>query len=536
MITISDLALQYSGTFLFQHVDLQFTAGNCYGVIGANGAGKSTFLKLLSGELDSTKGTISIKPGLRMSVLKQDQFRYDAYTILDTVIMGNQRLYDIMKQKDALYAKPDFSDEDGLLASELETEFAELNGWEAESDASRILQGLGVPVELHNDRMADTDGRIKVKVLLAQALFGQPDIILLDEPTNNLDIESINWLENFILDYEDNGLVIVVSHDRHFLNTVCTHIVDIDYGKIRMYVGNYDFWYESSQLMQNLIRSKNKRNEEKIAELQAFISRFSANKAKSKQATARRRLLDKLTVEEMPASSRRYPFVGFTQEREVGKDILFVTDVSKTIDGVKLLDKVSFIVNRGDKIAFVGENEVAQTTMFKILMGELEPDEGTVKWGVSTSQSYFPKDNSEYFDGHDETLVDWLRQFSEKKDDVYLRGFLGRMLFSGEDVFKSVKVLSGGEKVRCMLSRMMLSGANVILLDQPTNHLDMESIQTVNKGLIAFPGNILLASHDHEMLQSVANRIIEFRPDGTICDRLGTYDEYLEYQAALKNS
>ena len=536
MITISDLALQYSGTFLFQHVDLQFTAGNCYGVIGANGAGKSTFLKLLSGELDSTKGTISIKPGLRMSVLKQDQFRYDAYTILDTVIMGNQRLYDIMKQKDALYAKPDFSDEDGLLASELETEFAELNGWEAESDASRILQGLGVPVELHNDRMADTDGRIKVKVLLAQALFGQPDIILLDEPTNNLDIESINWLENFILDYEDNGLVIVVSHDRHFLNTVCTHIVDIDYGKIRMYVGNYDFWYESSQLMQNLIRGKNKRNEEKIAELQAFISRFSANKAKSKQATARRRLLDKLSVEEMPASSRRYPFVGFTQEREVGKDILFVTDVSKTVDGVKLLDKVSFIVNRGDKIAFVGENEVAQTTMFKILMGELEPDEGTVKWGVSTSQSYFPKDNSEYFDGHDETLVDWLRQFSEKKDDVYLRGFLGRMLFSGEDVFKSVKVLSGGEKVRCMLSRMMLSGANVILLDQPTNHLDMESIQAVNKGLIAFPGNILLASHDHEMLQSVANRIIEFRPDGTICDRLGTYDEYLEYQAALKNS
>lgn len=536
MITISDLALQYSGTFLFQHVDLQFTAGNCYGVIGANGAGKSTFLKLLSGELDSTKGTISIKPGLRMSVLKQDQFRYDAYTIMDTVIMGNQRLYDIMKQKDALYAKPDFSDEDGLLASELETEFAELNGWEAESDASRILQGLGVPVELHNDRMADTDGRVKVKVLLAQALFGQPDIILLDEPTNNLDIESINWLENFILDYEDNGLVIVVSHDRHFLNTVCTHIVDIDYGKIRMYVGNYDFWYESSQLMQNLIRSKNKRNEEKIAELQAFISRFSANKAKSKQATARRRLLDKLTVEEMPASSRRYPFVGFTQEREVGKDILFVTDVSKTVDGVKLLDKVSFIVNRGDKIAFVGENEVAQTTMFKILMGELEPDEGTVKWGVSTSQSYFPKDNSEYFDGHDETLVDWLRQFSEKKDDVYLRGFLGRMLFSGEDVFKSVKVLSGGEKVRCMLSRMMLSGSNVILLDQPTNHLDMESIQAVNKGLIAFPGNILLASHDHEMLQSVANRIIEFRPDGTICDRLGTYDEYLEYQAALKNS
>ena len=530
MITISDLALQYSGTFLFQHVDLQFTAGNCYGVIGANGAGKSTFLKLLSGELDSTKGTISIKPGLRMSVLKQDQFRYDAYTILDTVIMGNQRLYDIMKQKDALYAKPDFSDEDGLLASELETEFAELNGWEAESDASRILQGLGVPVELHNDRMADTDGRIKVKVLLAQALFGQPDIILLDEPTNNLDIESINWLENFILDYEDNGLVIVVSHDRHFLNTVCTHIVDIDYGKIRMYVGNYDFWYESSQLMQNLIRSKNKRNEEKIAELQAFISRFSANKAKSKQATSRRRLLDKLSVEEMPASSRRYPFVGFEREREVGKDILFVTDVSKTVDGVKLLDHVSFIVGKNDKIAFVGENELAQTTMFKILMGELEPDEGSVKWGQTVTTSYLPKDNSEYFDGHTESLVDWIRQYSAKKDDVYLRGFLGRMLFSGDDVFKPVNVLSGGEKVRCMLSRMMLSGANVVLLDQPTNHLDMESIQAVNKGLMAFPGNVLLASHDHEMLQTTCNRVIEFQPDGTILDRPGTYDEYLDWK------
>ena len=536
MITISNLAMQFGGSVLFKQVDLQFTPGSCYGIIGANGAGKSTFLKLLSGELEPTSGEIFIKPGARMSVLKQDQNQYDAYTILDTVIMGNQHLYDVMKEKDALYEKPDFSEEDGMRASELEAEFADMDGWEAESDASKLLQGLGIPVELHYDLMANTDPRLKVKVLLAQALFGKPDIVMLDEPTNNLDIEAINWLEDFILDYEDTGLVIVVSHDRHFLNTVCTHIVDIDYGKIRMYVGNYDFWYESSQLMQNLIRSKNKRNEEKIAELQAFISRFSANKAKSKQATARRRLLDKLSVEEMPASSRRYPFVGFTQEREVGKDILFVTDVSKTVDGVKLLDKVSFIVNRGDKIAFVGENEVAQTTMFKILMGELEPDEGTVKWGVSTSQSYFPKDNSEYFDGHDETLVDWLRQFSEKKDDVYLRGFLGRMLFSGEDVFKSVKVLSGGEKVRCMLSRMMLSGANVILLDQPTNHLDMESIQAVNKGLIAFPGNILLASHDHEMLQSVANRIIEFRPDGTICDRLGTYDEYLEYQAALKNS
>ena len=433
-----------------------------------------------------------------------------------------------------MYAKPDFSDEDGMLASELEVEFAELNGWEAESEASRILQGLGIPVELHYDQMADTDGRIKVKVLLAQALFGKPDIILLDEPTNNLDIESINWLENFLLEYEDNGTVIVVSHDRHFLNTVCTHIVDIDYGKIKMYVGNYDFWYESSQLVQMLIRNKNKRNEEKIAELQTFIARFAANKAKSKQATARRRLLDKLTIEEMPASSRRYPFVGFTREREVGKDILFVTDISKTIDGVKILDKVSFIVGKNDKIAFVGENEVAQTTMFRILMGELEPDEGTIKWGVSTSQSYLPKDNSSYFDDCSDSLVDWLRQYSVKKDDVYLRGFLGRMLFSGEDVFKPVNVLSGGEKVRCMLSKMMLSGANVLLLDQPTNHLDMESIQAVNKGLIAFPGNILLASHDHEMLQSVANRIIEFHTDGSITDRLGTYDEYLEYRSENK--
>ena len=534
MITVSNVALQFGGTFLFQHVDLQFLPGNCYGIIGANGAGKSTFLRLLSGELETTQGEISIKPGLRMSVLKQDQFAYDAYTVLDTVIMGNQRLYDVMKQKDALYAKPDFSDEDGLLASELEVEFAEMNGWEAESDASQILQGLGIPVELHENKMADVDGRLKVKVLLAQALFGNPDIILLDEPTNNLDIESINWLENFIMDYEDKGMVIVVSHDRHFLNTICTHIVDIDYGKIKMYVGNYDFWYESSQLVQQLMRNKNKRNEEKIAELQAFISRFSANKAKSKQATARRRLLDKLSIEEIPMSSRRYPFVGFSPEREVGKDILFVTDVSKTVDGIKLLDKVSFIMNKNDKIAFVGENELAVTVLFKILMGELEPDEGSMRWGITTSQSYFPKDNSAYFENCTASLVDWLRQFSAKKDDVYLRSFLGRMLFSGEDVFKPVNVLSGGEKVRCMLSKMMLSGANVLLLDQPTNHLDMESIQAVNNGMRAFPGNILFASHDHELLQSVANRIIEFRPDGTICDRLGTYDEYLEFRAGVK--
>ena len=528
MITVSNLGVQFGGSVLFQHVDLQFTAGNCYGIIGANGAGKSTFLKILSGQLESTTGQVSLQPGIRMSVLQQDQFQFDAYTVLDTVIMGNRRLYDIMKQKDALYEKPDFTEEDGLLASELEAEFAEMNGWEAESDASRLLQGLGIPVDAHSALMADTDGRQKVKVLLAQALFGQPDVIMLDEPTNNLDIESINWLEDFLLDYA--GTVIVVSHDRHFLNTVCTHIVDIDYGKIKLYVGNYDFWYESSQLVQALIRNKNKQNAEKIAELQSFIARFAANKAKSKQATSRRKLLDKLTIEELPASSRRYPFVGFTPDREVGKDILFVRDISKTIDGVKLLDRVSFTVNHGDKIAFVGENELAQTTLFRILMGELEPDEGSIKWGVSTSQSYLPKDNTPYFDGCEDSLVDWIRQYSVKKDDVYLRGFLGRMLFSGEDVFKPVSVLSGGEKVRCMLSKMMLSGANVVLLDQPTNHLDMESIQAVNKGLIAFPGNVLLASHDHEMLQSVANRIIEFLPDGTIVDKLSTYDEYLEWK------
>ena len=517
---------------LFKQVDLQFTPGSCYGIIGANGAGKSTFLKLLSGELEPTSGEIFIKPGARMSVLKQDQNQYDAYTILDTVIMGNQHLYDVMKEKDALYEKPDFSEEDGMRASELEAEFADMDGWEAESDASKLLQGLGIPVELHYDLMANTDPRLKVKVLLAQALFGKPDIVMLDEPTNNLDIEAINWLEDFILDYEDTGLVIVVSHDRHFLNTVCTHIVDIDYGKIKMYVGNYDFWYESSQLIQQLIRNKNKRAEEKIAELQTFIARFAANKAKSKQATSRRRLLDKMTVEEMPASSRRYPFVGFEREREVGKDILFVTDVSKTIDGVKLLDKVSFIVNKNDKIAFVGENELAQTTLFKILMGELEPDEGSVKWGQTVTTSYLPKDNTAYFEGCSDSLVDWIRQYSAKKDDVYLRGFLGRMLFSGEEVFKPVNVLSGGEKVRCMLSRMMLSGANVLLLDQPTNHLDMEAIQAVNKGLCAFPGNILLASHDHELLQTTCNRVIEFQPDGTIIDRLCSYDDYIAWKLA----
>ena len=528
MITISDLALQYSGTFLFQHVDLQFTAGNCYGVIGANGAGKSTFLKLLSGELDSTKGTISIKPGLRMSVLKQDQFRYDAYTILDTVIMGNQRLYDIMKQKDALYAKPDFSDEDGLLASELETEFAELNGWEAESDASRILQGLGVPVELHNDRMADTDGRVKVKVLLAQALFGQPDIILLDEPTNNLDIESINWLENFILDYEDNGLVIVVSHDRHFLNTVCTHIVDIDYGKIKMYVGNYDFWYESSKMMQSLMNDQKKRREDKIKELQAFIQRFSSNKSKAKQATSRRKLLDQLTIEQMPASSRRYPWVCFTPEREAGKDILQVSNLNYTQDGVQLLKDVSFIVTKGQKIALVGSNEQAQTALFRILAEEIKPDSGSFKWGVTISTNYFPKDNSKYFDGCNLNMMQWFAQYSPEQLETYMRGFLGRMLFSGDDVYKPVSVLSGGEKVRVMLSRMMLSGANFLMLDQPTNHLDLESITAVNNALINFPGNVLFTSQDHQFITTIADRIIEIKPDGTIADYYCGYEDYLE--------
>ena len=529
MITVSDLTLQYSGQALFSHVDLQFTKGNCYGIIGANGAGKSTFLKILSGDLEPTKGEVSILPKTRMSVLKQNQNAYDDFTVMDTVIMGNQHLYDVMKEKDAIYEKPDFSDADGLRAADLEAEFAELGGWEAESDASRILQGLGIGTELHYEQMANVDPRQKVKVLLAQALFGNPDIVMLDEPTNNLDIEAINWLEDFLLDFP--GMVIAVSHDRHFLNTVCTHTVDIDYGKIKMYVGNYDFWYESSQMVQAMIRNKNKRNQEKIEELQLFIQRFSANKAKAKQATARRKLLDKLTVEEMPSSTRRYPFVGFQSERELGKDVLTVKDVSVTVDGVKLLDNVYFSVNRTDKIAFVGENELAQTALFKILMGELEPDEGSVKWGVSTIRSYLPKDNSEYFEGNEMELVDWLRQYSAKKDDVYLRGFLGRMLFSNEDVFKPVNVLSGGEKVRCMLSKMMLSGANVVLLDQPTNHLDMESIQAVNKGLEAFSGVVLLASHDHELLTSTCNRVIAFQPDGTIIDKYGTYDDYLAWMA-----
>ena len=527
MITVSNLSLSYSGTPLFSDVNLQFLRGNCYGIIGANGAGKSTFLKILSGELEYTTGSVDILPNVRMSILKQDQFMFDEYTVLDTVIMGNRHLYDVGKEMNALYEKEDMTDEDGIRASELAEEYAEMGGWEAESDASRILQGLGIPTEYHYELMANMDGRLKVKVLLAQALFGNPDILMMDEPTNNLDINAINWLEDFLLDFD--GTVIVVSHDRHFLNTICTHIVDIDYNKIKMYVGNYDFWYESSQLVQNLIKNQNKRNEEKIKELQSFIARFSANKSKSKQATARRKLLDKLTVEEMPASSRRYPWVGFKPDREVGKDILFVSDVSKTIDGVKVLDHVSFSVEHDDKIALVGDNELAQTTLFKILMGEMEPDEGTVKWGVTASQSYFPKDNSAYFNGIDLNLVDWLRQYSENKDETYLRGFLGRMLFSGEDVYKPVKVLSGGEKVRCMLSRMMLSGANVLLLDQPTNHLDLESIAALNNGLMDVKCNILLASHDHQMISSVCNRVFDFTGDGKLIDRKTSYDDYLTY-------
>ena len=530
MITVTNVSLNFSGQNLFSDVNLKFTPGNCYGVIGANGAGKSTFLKILSGELDSTTGEVSIDPNCRMSVLKQDHFAYDEYTVLDTIIMGNKRLYDIMKEKDALYEKEDFSDEDGIKAAELEAEFAEMDGWEADSNASKLMQGLGLDESIMYSQMADLGGNEKVKVLLAQALFGDPDIILLDEPTNHLDLQAIEWLEDFLLDYE--GTVIVVSHDRYFLNVVCTHIVDIDYSKVKMYVGNYEFWYESSQMMERLIKQQNKKAEEKIKELQTFIQRFSANKSKSKQATSRKKMLDKLTVEELPASSRRYPFVGFDMDREAGRDLLTVDGLSKTVNGEKLLNNISFTLNHDDKIAIIGENEIAITALMQILAGEDEPDEGTVKWGVSTSRSYFPKDNSQYFDGCELNLVDWLRQYSaagfETQNESYIRGFLGRMLFSGDDVFKQVNVLSGGEKVRCMLSRMMLYGSNVLILDQPTNHLDLESITAVNNGLKAFKGNVIFASHDHEFVNTVANRIIDIREDGTIVDRMCTFDEYIE--------
>ncbi|WP_308542860.1 ATP-binding cassette domain-containing protein [uncultured Oscillibacter sp.] len=529
MITVNDVSVNFSGQTLFKHVDLKFTPGNCYGIIGANGAGKTTFLRVLSGDLEPTTGEVIIPKEERMSVLKQDHFQYDAYTVLDTVIMGNQHLYDVMKEKDALYEKEDFTDEDGVKASELEAEFAEMGGWEAESDVSRLIQGLGLSNDILYSEMSSLTAKEKVKVLLAQALFGKPDIILLDEPTNHLDIQAIEWLEDFLMDCE--ALTIVVSHDRHFLNTVCTNIVDVDYGGIKMYVGNYEFWYESSQLVQRMIKDQNRKNEEKIKELQAFIARFSANKSKSKQATARRKLLDKLTVEEMPASSRRYPFVGFTMDREPGKEILAVEGLSKTVDGRKVLDNISFRVNKGDKIAFVGEDEIAKTTLFKILMGEMEPDEGTYKWGTTITTSYFPLDNSAFFNDCDLNLVDWLGQYTgntaDENTESFKRSFLGRMLFSGDDVFKPVKVLSGGEKVRCMLSRMMLFGSNVLVLDQPTNHLDLESITAVNNGLIDFKGVVLFASHDHEFVQTIANRIMEIT-DGKLIDKMCTYDEYIE--------
>ena len=528
MITVNDVSLNFSGQTLFKHVDLKFTPGNCYGIIGANGAGKTTFLRILSGDLGPTTGEVVISKDQRMSVLKQDHFQYDQYTVLDTVIMGNQRLYDIMKEKDALYAKEDFTDADGVKASELEAEFADMDGWEAESDVSRLIQGLGLSEDILYSEMSTLTAKEKVKVLLAQALFGKPDIILLDEPTNHLDIHAVEWLEDFILECE--SLIIVVSHDRHFLNTVCTNIVDVDYGGIKMYVGNYEFWYESSQMMQRLIRDQNKKKEEKIKELQEFVSRFSANKSKSKQATARRKLLDKLTVEEMPASSRRYPFVGFKMDREPGKEILAVEGLTKTVDGRKVLDNVSFRVNKGDKIAFVGEDEIATTTLFKILMEELEPDAGTFKWGTTITTSYFPLDNSAFFNDCDLNLVDWLGQYTadnaEEGTESFKRSFLGRMLFSGDDVYKPVKVLSGGEKVRCMLSRMMLFGSNALVLDQPTNHLDLESITAVNNGLIDFKGVVLFASHDHEFVQTIANRVMEF-VDGKLIDKMCTYDAYI---------
>ena len=507
MLTVTDVSLQFAGSTLYKHVDLKFAAGNCYGIIGANGAGKSTLLRILSGALEPTTGSVTMGADDRMSVLEQDHFKYDEYNVMDTVIMGNRRLYDIMKEKEALYAKEDFTDADGEKAAELEGEFAEMNGWEAETEADQLLNGLGIPMDLHTAPMSAMDGRQKVKVLLAQALFGRPSIVLLDEPTNGLDIESIDWLEEFLMDYP--GTIIVVSHDRHFLNAVCTHIVDIDYNKVQMYAGNYDFWYESSQLMQQLIRNQNKKKEEKIRDLQNFIQRFSANKSKSKQATSRKKILDSITLEEMPASSRKYPYVSFEPEREAGKDILFVEGITKTVDGVKVLDNVSFIANKGDKIALVGENEAGQTALFKILTGEMEPDAGSFKWGVSTSQSYFPQDNSAFFEGFDEDLICWLRQYSEDTTETYLRGFLGRMLFSGDEVYKPAKVLSGGEKVRCMLSRMMMTHANVLLLDQPTNHLDLESIQALADGLARFPGNLLFSSHDHQFIDEIANRIIE---------------------------
>ena len=525
MLTVTDVSLQFQGSTLYKHVDLKFAPGNCYGIIGANGAGKSTLLRILSGALEPTTGSVSMGADDRMSVLEQDHYKYDEYSVMDTVIMGNRKLYDIMKEKEALYAKPDFSDADGERAAELEGEFAEMNGWDAETEADQLLNGLGIPMELHYAPMSSLDGRQKVKVLLAQALFGQPTIILLDEPTNGLDIDAIDWLENFLIDYPYT--IIVVSHDRHFLNAVCTHTVDIDYNKVQMYAGNYDFWYESSQLLVKQMKEANKKKEEKIKELQEFISRFSANASKSKQATSRKRALEKIQLDEIRPSSRKYPYIDFRPSREIGNEVLTVEGLTKTIDGVKVLDNVSFIVGHEDKIAFVGGNELAKTTLFKIISGEMEPDSGSYKWGVTTSQSYFPKDNTAIFDT-DLLIVDWLTQYSEIKDATYVRGFLGRMLFAGEDGTKKMRVLSGGEKVRVLLSRMMIQASNVLILDEPTDHLDMESITALNNGLIKFPGVILFASRDHQVVQTTANRIIEFLPDGTFVDKVSSYDEYLE--------
>ncbi|MED2873671.1 ATP-binding cassette domain-containing protein [Bacillus thuringiensis] len=532
MITVSNVSLRFADRKLFEDVNIKFTPGNCYGLIGANGAGKSTFLKILSGEIEPSTGDIHITPGERLAVLKQNHFEYEEFPVLETVIMGHTQLYKVMQEKNAIYMKEDFSDEDGMRAAELEGEFAELNGWEAESEAAILLKGLGIGEDLHDKKLSELTGAEKVKVLLAQALFGKPDILLLDEPTNHLDLKAIQWLENFLMNFENT--VIVVSHDRHFLNKVCTHMADLDFGKIQLYVGNYDFWYESSQLALKLTQDANKKKEEKVKELQNFIARFSSNASKAKQATSRKKLLDKITLDDIRPSSRRYPFVGFTPEREIGNDLLTVEGLSKTIDGEKVLDNVYFTLNKGDKVAFIGRNDIAMTTLFKILMGEMEPDSGSFKWGVTTSQSYFPRDNSKYFENSDYNLVDWLRQFSpQDESESFLRGFLGRMLFSGEEVKKNVSVLSGGEKVRCMLSKMMLSGANVITLDDPTNHLDLESITALNNGLIAFKGTMLFTSQDHQFVQTIANRIIEVTPNGVI-DKEATYDEYLENEELQK--
>ena len=524
MISANNVTLRIGKKALFEDVNIKFTEGNCYGLIGANGAGKSTFLKILSGQLEPTNGDVVITAGQRLSFLQQDHFKYDEIPVLDTVIMGNQRLYEVMKEKDAIYMKEDFSDEDGIRAAELEGEFAEMNGWEAESDAATLLNGLGVDTEFHYTQMADLTGSMKVKVLLAQALFGNPDILLLDEPTNHLDLPAIEWLEEFLINFDNT--VIVVSHDRYFLNKVCTHTADIDYGKIQLYAGNYDFWFESSQLLIKQMKEANKKKEEKIKELQEFISRFSANASKSKQATSRKRALEKIQLDDMRPSSRKYPYIDFRPNREIGNEVLMVENLSKTIDGVKVLDNISFTLGREDKVAFVGANEQAITTFFKILTGEMEPDEGNYKWGVTTSQAYFPKDNTQEFD-NDLTITDWLTQYSEIKDATYVRGFLGRMLFPGEDGVKRVRVLSGGEKVRCLLSKMMISGANILILDEPTNHLDMESITALNNGLIKFPGVILFTSHDHQFVQTTANRIMEILPNGKLVDKITTYDEYL---------